>query len=283
MTTVRPDPVLTDRAQVDVVEEVVTSAPLGLRFWDFALDQPVRDGLVVRARPAAGGQVTTARPSSSGVHGFLSLPTTRAAEQGPMADFDGETAYDVSVVDTRGRFVPMGLTVDAPVAGVQPPGLPGFFVFSASTRFVPPGFVGVRVDLRDETRPIVGADGEFAAAAHAMVRVETDDDIWWGQADAHGRALVLAPAPAFAAPSDGDGPLDPTSQSWEAELEVRYEALPPSAFSGVPAFADIADQDVATANHVGNTFTDSRAVDIEYGQVLVIRSPGRSDLLVRPA
>lgn len=295
MTAVRPDPVLTDSVQVDVVEEIVSSAPLGLRFWDWALDQPVRDGLVVRARPAAGGQVTTARPSSRGVHGFLSLPTTRAAERGPVADFDDETAYDVSVVDSRGRYVTLGLSVDAPVAGVQPAPtvlpdldegpavLPGFYLFSAATRAVPPGFVCVRLDLRDETRPVMGIVGAFAPAAHALVRVATDDAIWWGLSDSDGRALVLAPAPAFAAASDGDGPLDPTRQSWEAELEVRYGALPPDPFTGVPDFADIADQDVAAANHVGTTFTGSRAVDVEYGQALVVRSPGRSDLLVRPA
>lgn len=298
MTIVRPDPVETGRpvvGQVDVVEEIVASAPLGLRFWDWALDQPVRDGLLVRARPAAGGEATTARASSSGVHGFLSLPTTRDEELGPMSDFDGRTAYTVSVVDRRGRFVPLGLTVDAPVAGVQPgPGtltelddgtatLPGFYLFSSATRVVPPGCVGVRIDLRDERQPIEGAAGQFAPAAHALVRVETDDDIWYGVADAQGRVLVVAPAPVFAAPAEGAQPLDPTSQSWSAALEVRYEALPAGGVTGVPDFADVADQAVARANHTSTTFTTSVAVDIEYGEVLVVRSPGRSDLLVRPA
>ena len=163
------------------------SAPLGLRFWDWALDQPVREGLVVRARPAAGGPVTTARPSSSGVHGFLSLPTTRDGRAGTDRRLRRPRRRTPSPSSTpRGRYVPMGLTVDAPVAGVQPPG-------AACDGLRTSGLLSPRRPAR--ARRVSSASGSTCATrpARSSARtassprrrtpwsaLETDDEIWYG-------------------------------------------------------------------------------------------------------
>ncbi|WP_110240076.1 hypothetical protein [Nocardioides gilvus] len=283
--TARPDEVLLDDGRrVDVVEEVVRSAPLGLRFWDPATDRPVVEGLLVQAQPEAGGPISTARPSSSGVHGFGALPTTRDAEHGSVVDFGAPVPYRVLVIDTRHRFVTMSLTTQAPVAGVQPvsSAVPGHPLFSSALRPVPAGQIAVRLDLRDESRPLVGSPDTYAPAAHALVVLTLEGAPRYAVADATGRALVLAPAPVFASPSGGSGPIDPQDQAWPAVVEVRYEALTATGFPGVPDFSDIAGQAVSGAKYESVTST-SHAVDIEYGEALVVRSPGRSDLLVTPA
>lgn len=288
----RPGRVPVDgRRVVDVAEELTTSAPLGVRFWDWALDRPVRDGLVVTAHPHGGGPSTTARPSSSGVYGFLSLPTTGAAERGPVAAFtDTPDAYVLQVSDASGRYVPMTLVVSAPVAGVQPapgtlpevdgesPALPGFPVFAAATRTVPPGHLGVRAELRDADRPVPGSADVFAAASHALVAVTVGGATWYGVSDAGGRVLVIVPAPTMAGPANGDGPLDLADRSWEVEVEIHYERL---TGAGVPAFADIADQPTATARFADAAWTESHTFEKTYGDDLVVRSPQRSDLLVK--
>ncbi len=302
--TVRPDPVLLDSGhQVDVLEELATSAPLGVRFWDWAMDRPVREGLLVRARPEAGGPVTTARPSSTGVYGFVSLPTTRDAERGSIDNFPSNPGtYLLGVSDTLGRYVAMSLSVAAPVAGVQPapgtlpevdgvsPSLPGFYLFASATRRVPPGYLAVRLDLSDAQRPVTGAAaGTFAPAAHALVEVAVvapgGDQTWYGVSDDRGRALVLAPAPPMAVPADGAGPLDLSGQQWSVRVRVHYERLTEQLtagdFPGVPDFADLADQADATANFAGAAYTPSTTETITYGEELVVNSPQRSDLLVK--
>lgn len=279
----RPGEVLLDDGRlVDVEEEVLRSAPLGMRFWDPALDRPVTTGLLVQAQPEGGGQISTARVSSSGVHGFGSLPTTRDAERGSVTDFTAALPYRVLVVDTRHRFVTTALTVLAPAAGVQPTSspLPGHALLSSALRPVPAGQVAVRLDLRDESRPVPGAPGVHAPAAHALVVVHLAGVVSYGLADAAGRVLVLTPAPVFASPSGA--PIAPHEQSWPAVIEVRYEALAATGFPGVPDFSDIAAQAVSGAKYESVTST-SHVVDIEYGEALVVRSPGRSDLLVTPA
>ena len=286
--TARPDLVTLDSGrQVDVVEELTTSAPLGVRFWDWALDRPVRDGLLVRARPRAGGPVTTARPSSSGVYGFLTLPTTRGAEHGPVDEFTVHPEeYVLGVWDTFGRYVPMALTVAAPVAGVQPapgtlpevdgesPALPGFPLFAAATRTVPPGYPALRTDLCDQDLPNPRVADDFGPAAHALVEVALAGETWFGLSDARGRALLIMPAPTMTALTEmGDS-------SWEVEIRVHYERLVAEEFPGVPDFVDIAAQPDARAKYAGALALSTTAA-LTYGEELVVTTPQRSDLLVK--
>jgi hypothetical protein len=300
--TARPDTVALDSGRVvRVVEEVTSSAPLSLRFWDWALDRPVRDGLVVRAQPASGGPITTARPSSSGVYGFVSLPTTGDAERGPVDHFPAvPDDYVVGVEDPRGRYVAMCLLLSAPVGGIQPapgtlppvdgqvPTLPGFAVFSAPSRPMPSGCLALRADLRDADRPVTGNPGVFQPAGHALVSVEVGAETWWGVADHTGRLLVVIPAPTMGPPAVGAGPRDLSEQSWPVEVRVHYERLADPvggsaafAFPGVPDFAGIADQAEATARFAGQAFTASTTVTLAFGVDQVIRTPQRSDLLVK--
>ena len=300
--TARPDTVVLDSGRVvHVVEEVTSSAPLGLRFWDWALDRPVRDGLLVRAQPASGGPVTAARPSSSGVYGFVSLPTTGDAERGPIERFPGvPDDYVVGVEDTHGRYVAMCLRLSAPVAGIQPapgtlppvdgqvPTVPGFGVFSASSRPVPAGCLALRADLRDADRPVTGQPDVFQPAGHALVSVEVGTESWWGVSDDTGGLLVVIPTPTMTPPAVGAGPLDLSEQGWEGTIRVHYERLAdPSGgaaelpFPGVPDFAGIADQAAATAWFAGPDFTATATVTLAYGADQVVRTPQRSDLLVK--
>lgn len=292
--TARPDTVLMDSGrQVRVVEEITTSAPLGVRFWDWAVDRPVREGLLVRARPASGGRLATARPSSSGVYGFLTLPTTREAERGSIENFGVPDDYVVGVWDAAGRYVPMCLTVAAPVAGVQPapgtlppvdgtsPSLPGFALFSAVTRPVPAGQLAVRLELRDADREAVGSPGSFDPAAHALVSVTVEGETWYGVSDAQGRVLLVAPTPTMAVPTAGGGPLDLNAQRWDVELRIHYDRLTREAFPGIPDFADIADQPDATAKFTDTGFSVSHTAVLAYGEELAVTSPQRSDLLVK--
>jgi hypothetical protein len=293
--TARPNPVLLDSGwQVRVVDEVTASAPLGVRFWDWALSRPVREGLVVRARPRNGGPITTARPSSSGVYGFLSLPTTREAERGALEEFPAPAAYALGVWDTLGRYVPMRISVSAPVAGVQPapntlppvdgssPDIPGFYLFAAATRPVPPGYLAVRLDLRDEELPVAGVEDTFQPARHVLVEATVEGETSYGVSDADGRVLVLAPTPPMAPPADGTGPSDLSARRWDVELRLNYERLAAEEFPGVPDFADIADQAEATATYPGGEAASTTAT-VTYGEDLVVTSPQRSDLLVKPA
>lgn len=292
--TTRPDTVLLDSGrQVRVVEEITSSAPLGVRFWDWAVDRPVRDGLLVRARPAGGGPLATARPSRSGVYGFLNLPTTREAERGSIDDFGVPGDYVVGVWDAAGRYVPMCLTVAAPVAGVQPvpgalppvdgtsPSLPGFALFSAATRPVPAGQLAVRFELGDADREVVGSPGSFDPAAHALVSATVEGETWYGVSDAQGRVLLVAPTPTMAAPTAGGGPLDLNGQRWDVELRIRYDRLTREEFPGVPDFAAIAAQADAAAKFTDVGFTASHTARLAYGEELAVTSPQRSDLLVK--
>ncbi|HLP57643.1 MAG TPA: hypothetical protein VK186_02380, partial [Candidatus Deferrimicrobium sp.] len=64
-------------------EQVNTFTPLGIRFWDSALDRQVGDHLLVKAYPVHGyGSPVHAFRSASGIYAFQGLPGLREIETG---------------------------------------------------------------------------------------------------------------------------------------------------------------------------------------------------------
>lgn len=296
----RPNPVATDDGrEVRVLEELTSSAPLAVRFWDVVTDAVVGDGLAVTARPSTGGATALAQASPSGVHVFHTLATTRAAERGPVGNFGTTVAYDIHVVDGGRRFVPMVLSVPAPTAPVQPAGdgVAGYPLFSAATRSTPPGWLAVRADLANVEAPIVGQQDAFQPASHAIVRVSCDGVPWLGVADAEGRVVVLLPAPAPEPPAAEPEPppeLEPEPEpepepgpdaqpvvGWPVTVEVCFAALG-DRLGPPPHLNDLLAQSPSVAGYPAGAASSFSTTVAPRGD-LVLRSPNRSDLLVNPA
>lgn len=266
----RPNPVVIgDGREVRIVEELVHSAPLGVRCWDATLDRPVTDGLVVRATPATGGATTTARRSSSGVYGFASLPTTRPAERRPVDAFPAPTTYLVDIADRRGRFLPM--RVELPVPSVFPQPEP-VVLFSAPDRPRPDGFGAVRASLRIEDTSIPAASGRRErAAAWAMVTVDVGGVEHVGLAGRSGEAVVFVPFDRFVVG------VAPEHQALDATLAVRFDPARPD--DPLPLFADITAQPVR-GHGEGPAFRPDHTFPVAPAADITLTSPGRSELML---
>lgn len=270
----RPNPVVIgDGREVRVLEQVVRSAPLGVRCWDAVLDRPVRDGLVVRATPTGGGPTTIAHRSSSGVFGFARLPTTREAERGPVADFPAPTPYSVEITDRRQRFVTMRVELDVPSVFPLPAPV---VLFSSPERPRPEGFAAVRASLRIEDPTVPAASGlRVRPAQHALIVVTSDGLDHVGLADGNGEAVVFVPFDRFASG------VAPQAQTLDATLTIRFDDALAGAAGQRPLFADIAAQPVRGFLE-GPAFEPDHTFEIAYGRDVALTSPGRSELLLDP-
>lgn len=216
-----------------------TFTPLGIRFWDPALDAAVDDGLAVwafRADALAGGGVRAFR-TASGVYAFEGLPgladVERPAPDAPAVPEDVASPpfaadFVIAVRDERARFLPMAFTVRLPLAtrGLflhDAPGGARVPLFSAPTRAVPAGLSAVRAELWE----VDGADGP-RPAAHAALRVEGGGATWTGVADERGRALVVFPTPtatrlSLGSPPGAGGGGDVGAQSWPLVVRAAWD------------------------------------------------------------
>ena len=267
---------------VRVIEEMRTFTPFGLRLWDFALDTPISDGLIVTARPHAGGRQITARVNRSGIFVIADVPELWDHEH-PEPDEDVTTAttitYAVRIIDPRGRFLTAGFTAELPHLGVypgagslapingEPIDDPGFPMFSAPTRTTPPGFAAVRARLVDEAtgRP----------AAHAVVRIDVAGHSWFGVSGADGQVVILFPFPTFDQPPATGPPraggIPPTDQAFDATVAVRYAQLAADPWLGVPTFDSIRNQGAGRIRAtVGDTTVATIPTRIEFGRELVL-------------
>jgi hypothetical protein len=293
---------------VRVLETLGTFTPLGIRFWDPALDDQVRDELRVRAWPDPGLRpVTAAFRTASDIYAFRGLPGLRALEmpETPPAGSVGMASppspptprrFVVEVEDARRRFLPAAFSVELPLpyrglflvgAGSGSPAEPvprGFLLHSAPSRPCPPWLAAVRGELAER-------DGG-APAAHAVVRVLIPGEpAWHGLADAGGRFAVLLPWPTLTAglggsPAGSEGPL--SARAWSVRVEVLYEpgrreALPgtavPDSLSVLrQGAAGVWPEDPATGG-VEETGWDG---ELAYGRELAVRTEGLARLLVSP-
>lgn len=295
---------------VRVLETLGTFTPLGIRFWDPALDDQVRDELRVRAWPDPGLRpVTAAFRTAADIYAFRGLPglrsletpaTTAADGAGPAPSPPAGRRFVVEVEDARRRFLPAAFSVELPLpyrglflvgaaesgGGGSPAGaVPrGFLLHSAPSRPCPPWLAAVRGELAER-------DGG-APAAHAVVRVLIPGEpAWHGLADAEGRFAVLLPWPTLTAglggsPAGSEGPL--SGRAWSVRVEVLYEpgrreALPGTA---VPDSLSVLRQGAAgvwpedpAAGGVEETGWDG---ELAYGRELAVRTGGLARLLVSP-
>jgi len=218
------------------MERASVFTTLGIRFWDFALDNPIDDGLLVTARLRDTSHAPVlAKRTLSGVYAFQNLPCLHPAEYPAIDEIPQGAAslqplnFVITVQDQLHRFLPTVFGVDLPLPyrglflSSETTGSPGSgaraYLFSAPTRPLTPGLAAVRTDLWD-----VEAD---RPASYASLRVRIDGKTWTGFADEKGRALVAFPYPLAKRLSMGSPPGlgqgSATSTSWPLALQVFYE------------------------------------------------------------
>jgi hypothetical protein len=245
---------------------VVRTAQLGVRFWDAAGGRAVADGLELRERRTGRRAI----PNRSGVFVFHDLPP-------------GPGAFEVR--DRDQRFVDFGFTADTPhrglfappcVAAASPPAAYGSIpLFSAPTRRTPPGQAVVRADLwdADMDAPAAGAVLEISGVNVAAPAL--------GVADARGRVVVLGPYPEphwqGASPPARSSSL--STQTWTVEAAVRYS---PTSTSQPLDLCEALTQPAATLLASDSPFEVLPPQTLGFGRELVLRSTGRSVLLVVP-
>ena len=281
------------------LETVTIFSVLGIQFWDFALGQPVRDGLRVAAQlKDADYAPLPASRTGSGVYAFQGLPglheveypMARAATSSPPPTVD----FVITVADTLGRFLLMlfGVSLPLPYRGLflsndlaSPPGhQPCACLFSAPTRAIAPGFAALRADLWD-----VEAKPGGQPAAHAALRVTVDGRTWTGIADERGRAVVVFPYPLVkrltlgSPPGAGQGAI--TATTWPVSVQVLYQPeqlrFPlgaagdaPWPWNVTPSLKSILDGQQAAliwASEAGPPAADWTG-ELTYGEELILRT-----------
>ena len=285
------------------LDQINIFTTLGVRFWDAATEMQVRTGLAVTAhRRDHNGRRVAAFRTRSGIYAFQGLPGLQDLEYttvGPDEQAAPTHDFVVNVEDSAQRFIPTAFSVTLPLAerGVYPllsPGNPpetappGFYLFSASTRRAAPGQAMLRGDLVDA----VGG----GPAAHAVVEVSRTSNPpsppWYGIADAYGKLAVLFPYPTLnenGIPPNGLTSLPNTT--WELTVRVRYAPtkliVPPGV--GVPEITSIFSQDqggvytrAPDASPPGTLQAQTTAT-LRYGAETMLRTEGRSTLLIQPA
>ena len=218
------------------LERFTIFTALGIRFWDFALDVPVTNGLEVSAR-LAGTQYPPlpAVRTGSGVMAFQGLPGLRDVEypltsgNSPASSPPRVLSYVITVADTLRRYLPSLFSVDLPLPyrglflsnsiGSPDDADARAYLFSAPTRTVSVGMAAVRTTVWD-------ADAD-RPAAHAALRVTIDGRVYTGIADEEGRALVAFPSPLVrrltmgSPPGSGQG--SPSGMTWPVTVQALYQ------------------------------------------------------------
>ena len=227
------------------LETSVVFTPLGIQFWDFALDKPVSDGLQVAAQlKDADYAPVPARRTASGNYAFHGLPGLHAVDypaassatnpltsppSSPPTSPPSTYTFDITILDTLNRFLPTVFSVDLPLGYpglflsnvvVSPPGTGAqAYLFSAPDRTVTTGMAAVRADVKDSS---TGNPAAFAA-----LQVTIAGQTWTGIADERGRAAVMFPYPLVqqlsmgSPPGTGQGPI--TNVSWPIQVGALYQ------------------------------------------------------------
>jgi hypothetical protein len=222
-----------------VPQRIVT--PLGIRFRDIALDEPITHGLVVMVKAKLfDGEPTRVYTNPSGVFGFHSLPLLHDFEYpsttAPLSSPPQSYTYVVMATDPLARFLPVVFGIDLPLSlpasppvfdiDPDPAPLLDAYLFTAPTRAVTCGFAAVRADLWDRESE--------SPAAHALARATVGDRSLLGTADERGRLLILLPYPLLEqlrlGSPPGTGQQPPYKHSWPITLEVFYSPGLPRPF-----------------------------------------------------
>jgi hypothetical protein len=246
-------------ATIRVLERDRTFTPLGIRFWDAALDVPVLEPLTVYAwLRGTKYPPTRAVRASSGIYAFHGHPGQADAERPDRREEHPELVgppreYAIAVDDPSGRYLPEAFTVTLPLGyrgvflepvaltAASPPEPQGrAYLFPAAARIAPPGVAAIRATLVDEAT--VGSD-EVRPAAWAVLTATLAGETRTGIADAEGRVVVMLPFPTPERLRLGSPPVDTRDPSWPVTLSAAWEPgalrYPFPAREGLnPAWAD---------------------------------------------
>lgn len=270
------------------LETLNISTCLGIRFWDLTLGIPIAEGLTVELRLAnSGGPILTAKLTAAGVYAFFGLPGLHAAEYptslgyGPARTF----SYVVTVQDQLGRYLPTVMIYTLDQTGALVSGSPGIqlaYLFSASTRSVPPGLAAVTAYLIDQSTR------NPASWAVVSLQVGSDPETWQGIADDTGSALVLVPYPLaqslLLGSPPGSGQTNINADTWPLTVEVTYSpGLLTYPLAGAPdlvwPWTDTPNlKDIVQAQHPATIWANSTTpvsqfqATLTLGQNLVLRS-----------
>lgn len=287
-----------------VIEEINTFTPLGIRFWDPALDQQIRGGLRVHGRRRGRRQTVDAVRTDRDIYVFHHLPGLRDVinsvggntGESPLPTRD----YVIEVEDLHRRFNPIAFGVSLPlpyrglfmVGEVASPGdtFHGVHLYSAPTRTVARTFGMLHAQMIDTQ--------SGGPAAYAVLEVEFfDGSLATGVADENGRVAVVAPLPPLMegfASSPATGPGRPLQmQSWDLRVAARYQpgALEDLPDTTLPDYGGIVQQDYGAivrtisspALPPASPGAETWPEELEFGRPLVLRTAGISELLVTPA
>jgi hypothetical protein len=267
-----------------LLETVTRTALLGIRFWDRVSGRVVADGLNVTETKTG---MRTA-PNRSGVfvlHDFSGLQQSAFGGGGEAFWHSPpvKATATFNVVDTERRFLSYSFSADLPARGLfvedcglgpSPPGsLVGSMpLFSAPNRPVPAGSAVVRADLWD-------AAADTPAAAAVLELSANGAPVYRGVADALGRTVVLFPypEPPWHGGSPPPGSHSLSEQTWPLTLAVRYAA------GAAPDLCAVLTQPFGTLLASESPVTALGPQTLAFGRELVLRTSGRSVLLVLPS
>ncbi|MCO6435000.1 hypothetical protein [Nitrosomonas nitrosa] len=279
------------------IERRVIFTPFGIRFWDPALNNQIRDGLTVTARPLQGIEKNiTGVCTASGIYAFHGLPGLHEAEYSlgtstPDGSLPFSRRFIIMVKDNQLRFLAAVFTVDLPFRGIYPTdyfsslgnNLPGFYLFSAPTRKSNSTLAVVRAQLKEKTN-----SSDRKPAANAVLEIiEPNDRVWYGIADEQGSVTVMFPYPTFTG-SPGirlSLPLAEQNQHWSLRIKVRYapaELIRPNG-SQIAELRSILNQ--TQGNLWSNTTTPLNEIlsTLRFGEELILRTNTQSELWVEPS
>ncbi len=284
---------------VGEVEIINRTAALGVRFWDNVTGRAIGEGLDV-TEPTSGRRAVR---SPSSVYVFQDLPGLRAvtfgvAEAAFWSSPPASARFTFEVTDRDQRFIPFTFTTELPQRGLfvppcvatsSPPGVGDSVpLFSAPGRPTQPGFASVRADLWD-----VVADAPATGAVLEISRVGANT--WSGVSDVRGSVVVQCPYPEprwqGASPPPGSAAL--SQQSWTVDASVLYSpatASPPSSdvqasgaqAKSAPDLCAVLTQPAGTLLASDSPSTALPSQTLLFGRELILRSAGRSVLLVLP-
>jgi hypothetical protein len=291
--------------QFRVLEQLDTFTPLGIRFWDPALDRAIVDGLQVIAWPLSSpNRQIAATRSRSDVFTFRWLPGMRPIEHRyPDPDFFDASVpqrrpFIVTVTDLRSRYLPAAFRVDLPLpyGGVFlaegsasiPDAVPrGVYLFSAPSRRTSELLTAVRGELVDEaTRAAVPWAHVIVSAPHGAV--------FHGLADEAGRFSVFMPFPSleegFGGSPGSFGHGTPIGErGWDITLAINAQPGTLATLPGTPLpdYRSVLGQlpaDIWSTEPDPSVLSAPQlSLRLRFGEELIVRTANLSQLLVTPA
>jgi hypothetical protein len=283
-------------------DAVARVAPLGVRFWDSVVCAFITEGLVVSHSWARGTRKRTAIVNHASVFVLAGLPDlhdlefadhptlTQAGARAGDADYwrlipSLARSYRIDVVDMSGRFLPFWFDAPLPHRGLfelaygsplsSPPASRAGAVplFSSPARTPPSGAGTVRAQLREPSgTPAAWALLEVAPVGAQPVRALADEQ---------GRvvAIVPYPAPSSTAGSPPSGRARPLAEErWELDVRCFYDRSSPPGEP--PNIGRVLEQAPASLDL---ELSPPETIELAFGRDLVLRTPGRSEVLVTPA